>query len=357
MIPRRPRLLLETCLGPAATRTAAWDAWLRETSFDAVDPVSYDLLPAVSFLNRDTPMAHETRLRGVFRHNWAANRRLLTGTMPVLSAWEQAGLEPVLLKGAALSIHTYGSLGARRFSDVDVWIEPRDFPEALALAQGLGFSPLGPVDPATGATKSWDLRSPHGHSIDLHSRPLAEAASVEHLRDVRTAAEVMVVDGLPLRRLSPEAALIVALAHGSRYDGRGYWTWILDASLLARRPLDERRFRAWATAWDLSACCSEAFRVASAVDASLGRFGPWRSRLSERIEHAFRRRAPDGLLGALPNLYFLYRRDRDAGFWRRGFGDYLRDAWSDEGARSLSGLLLRKTGRRLRATLGRRAPG
>jgi hypothetical protein len=100
MIPARSRLLLETCLGPPQSRREALMRWLELTRFDDIDPGSHVLLPSVGYFNRDQPLPEFSRLRGLFRHNWAINQRCFRLVSPALAALQEAGLNPVLLKGA-----------------------------------------------------------------------------------------------------------------------------------------------------------------------------------------------------------------------------------------------------------------
>ncbi len=181
LIPERPQLLLEACLLAPPQRLEAWQHWLHLTRFDDVDIASFDLLPAVCHFNRGQPFAEMDRLRGLFRHNWAINQERLSAVLPLLSALQTEGFEPIPIKGVALAFTTYGSLGARRIADVDVLVDEDRFMGAAALAARLGFEPAsGWIWPRAGSSTRRSASSSSAPAAPVRAtspRPWATARS------------------------------------------------------------------------------------------------------------------------------------------------------------------------------------
>jgi hypothetical protein len=358
LIPERPRLLLEACLLAPPQRLEAWQHWLHLTRFDDVDIASFDLLPAVCHFNRGQPFAEMDRLRGLFRHNWAINQERLSAVLPLLNALQTEGFEPIPIKGVALAFTTYGSLGARRIADVDVLVDEDRFMGAAALAARLGFEPAsGWIWPRAGL-KSWPFRGPRGVEVDLHARPLEEPWDAESRGAMLDSLNTVSIGHQRLKTLSPAASLVVALMHGLRHDARGHHHWVLDAALLIRQGgVDWNQVLRLARLLDLGRALSSGLRTVSSFlpAESLPPVpipaGPHPVR--EAVEHHFRTRAPGGLSGALPNLFFLYQRERRAGLWDAGFPEFLRAVWQVPDEMSLTAVVVEKAGRRVASGLGR----
>ncbi len=355
MIPARSRLLLEACLGTAGLRGEAWNRWLELTRFHDIDLGSHALLPSVGYFNRDEPLAESSLLRGLFRHNWAVNQQRFRLVLPALSALQGEGLDPVLLKGAAVAERIYGSLGARRMADVDVLVASNDFAKAKDILARSGFSPGSGYLWPRASVKSWAFVGPEGAQLDLHSRPLQAPWNVATELAMRAGFGQVTISGRSFRTLSDSANLVVALVHGAQYDGRSSHQWILDASLLIRAGgVDWNVFSGIAHALNLDFAVSRGLREAlpfvpqgsvpsSALEGGL--------RARQRMEQFFRTREPGGVLGALPNLYFLFAREKERGLWGGTFWDYLRDAWEIPAHTALGSVLLSKSLRRAGSVL------
>jgi hypothetical protein len=67
----------------------------------------------------------------------------LTGlTREMASLFEQAAMPMLVIKGIPLALQTTGSLTARGRGDLDLLVDPRRLPEAVALLEGSGFRRL-----------------------------------------------------------------------------------------------------------------------------------------------------------------------------------------------------------------------
>ena len=361
MIAERPRLLVEACLGAAERRREAWDRWLELTGFDEIDSVSMDLLPSVAQLNRGLEFREIGRLNGLFRRNWALNQDRIKRVLPLLCALRARGLDPVPIKGLAVALSTYGSLGGRCFADVDVLVSADRFREAADVAVHCGFTPHSGFSWPRASVKSWSFQSSDGDDVDLHARAMEEPWNTEAEVLMRDQPGTVMISGVGFRILSPAASLVVAIMHGLRFDGRGYCRWLVDAGLLIGQGRVD---------WDQVDRIATALRVTFAVSSGLcelARFLPHASipmepqgarerPLWQRLEHTFRTRPPAGLTGALPNPYFLYLRERSVGLWNDGFPSFLRQVWQIPPGEGLGRLLAQKFLRRTASVLPRREP-
>jgi hypothetical protein len=83
-------------------------------------------------------------LQGLYLRHRQANR-LRTGVLrEVLAAFSAAGIQALVLKGAALSHLVYPEPGLRPMSDVDLLVRKAEARHALSLLVGLGFSASPP---------------------------------------------------------------------------------------------------------------------------------------------------------------------------------------------------------------------
>jgi hypothetical protein len=87
----------------------------------------------------------------------------------VIGAFEEAGLRPILLKGATLRDWLYQDGAARRYGDVDLIVRPDQWTQAQDVLKSLGFFELLEYrHPTIDPMSSWPWRSPEG-DVDLHA--------------------------------------------------------------------------------------------------------------------------------------------------------------------------------------------
>src|SRR5262245_38358452 len=114
MIPTyRPTAQQELLLQAALlSGEAARDAWRRahvSVALDSLDGASESLLPLVyrdvAGLGGDVPGIDALKER--YLHTWRESLRFYHGVLPLLQAFEQAGIEAAVLKGLALIARFY----------------------------------------------------------------------------------------------------------------------------------------------------------------------------------------------------------------------------------------------------------
>jgi hypothetical protein len=166
------------------------------------------------------------------------NERLLHGGWPVLHRLADAGIEVILLKGAALLAAGYGDLGLRYMADIDILVPTAERSRAIALLGACGFRPEGGLSPDAvdtlmpPTTPGYGFRNDGGQAIDLHWNALHQSRQPDADADFWAASRPMTFRDLPVRVLDPADRLLHALAHGLRWNQVPPLRWVLDAALI-----------------------------------------------------------------------------------------------------------------------------
>ena len=183
-------------------------------------------------------------LKERYLFTWSENQRFYHGVLPLLRAFEQAGIDAVVLKGLALIARFYRDPGLRPMADVDVLVPPSDVERASELAVSLGWHPRYRLTPAFLRVKHagpFDHRT--GVACDIHWRVFEEAGGGGADDDFRAAAEPVTFQGTRLRILSPTDQLLHVCGHAARWGEVPAIRWVADAVLILREgPIDWQRF-------------------------------------------------------------------------------------------------------------------
>lgn len=87
------------------------------------------------------PKAITGQLQRRFHANAFHNRFLARELLKLLKLFEAQGIPCIPYKGPSLAIAAYRDLSLRQFSDLDIWIHPRDILRAKALLISQGYQP------------------------------------------------------------------------------------------------------------------------------------------------------------------------------------------------------------------------
>ncbi len=230
--------LLQACLlsDDDASRTA-FSKWQRLLPLDFIDGSSLRMLPLLhDRLRRHSPNSPDLpRIAGIARFFWVRSQMLHRDTIELAQLFQRAGIDTILLKGAALCA-TVSKIGLRPMSDIDLVVRQRDIDRALDLLAGEGWTPrfrthesMRYVSHATHLTdgKNRDLDL---HWSLFHDRYLTPA-EVDVLWNASVPAEV---GGVPTRVLCPADQLVHTCEHGARYDATPPFRWLADALQIVR---------------------------------------------------------------------------------------------------------------------------
>ena len=247
--------ILYACFGPLE------DAW-RElkplmTSFKPGDLKSTSLsLLSLLYLRWDDFFLQEAkrnpqsealldRGRQVSMATWAASMRLRPHMLALLGACNQTGIEPLLLKGAALIAGYYSNASLRPMCDFDLLVHEQDLERAIELLQQLnwradGDKPIADILRQRRVGHAWQFSLPDHQSCDLHWRPVLRCHAPQVTAFFWETAETVSIDRQTAMIPSVTALLFHVCIHGLQWSWTGHTRWVADALTLLNsgRPVD-----------------------------------------------------------------------------------------------------------------------
>jgi hypothetical protein len=147
---------------------------------------------------------------------------------------QQAGVDILLLKGAALNIAIYPK-SIRLMSDLDIAVPYHQIEKAVsALVAGGWTSMFRGVENLPSVTHGCHFKR-GDTELDLHwdffhGRPL----SAEQQKQMWSECETAKLDGIPVRILSPECQILHTCEHGLRYNETAPLRWIADTFFILK---------------------------------------------------------------------------------------------------------------------------
>ncbi|HRZ52103.1 MAG TPA: nucleotidyltransferase family protein [Candidatus Contendobacter sp.] len=203
-----------------------WLALFRLATAHLVAPSLYATLAARGQLHLPPPDIREA-LAALHTLNNQRNRRLRAVLRDTVKLLNQAGIEPLLLKGAiALLPGQYPHAFARMLGDLDLAVAEPETHRAAEVLRAAGFYPAPNIDPAL-----WSLTDHHhllplfhpsgdGY-IEIHQKLLADRVpkAALCLTMVQARARLMDWDGLRVRIPALEHRLLHNALHHQLQDG------------------------------------------------------------------------------------------------------------------------------------------
>jgi hypothetical protein len=163
----------------------------------------------------------------------------------VLAAMGEAGLDPVLMKGAQLAHSHYVRPDLRPRTDTDIFVAKGDEDRAAAILRDLGYTPMAQAagDLVTYQTSYALIRDEATrHVVDLHWRIAnpQRFGTVLSYDDVARAAVPIAALGPHARGLAPVHALVLACVHPvAHHENLHRLIWQHDIHLVASRLSDD----------------------------------------------------------------------------------------------------------------------
>jgi hypothetical protein len=278
--------LLEAALAEVPQALASWQRLVSRGIQPRQDGVTARWLPLVAHNigAAVTDTSSREILKLATQEGWAHGVTLLSAAAPAISALRAAGIDAVLLKGAALACAVYPHPGVRPFGDVDLLVRPRDFAQATSLLTSLGWVPEpmhgGPDNEGQHAITFTAAQG--GHVIDLHRFVLVYTDSPEVDEGLWSRIEPVESNGVHAHVLCPADQLLHTCVHGVRWSPVHAATWVADATWIIRQAADRLN-------WDVLIAETRArrlsFQVAEALTlvARLGR-APIPAEVMERLD-------------------------------------------------------------------------
>lgn len=225
--PRRA-LFLRACLLDGEAARSAWAAWLA----GADDPTAAFADRRQACVRLAPLLVGVANGPGSGRLGAAATaslvreelrwRTLSDAAASGLAALRRAGVEPVLVGGAAAAVTAYETPWQRHCHDVDLVVDAAGREAARHALVAAGWRP----DPGAPS-----LAHPSGSRLSLHPSPLR--APGRTLAGLRERSRVGAVGGEPVAVAAPEHLLLRA-CEGAFVRAGGSLAWAADAAVLAR---------------------------------------------------------------------------------------------------------------------------
>ncbi|MFL5865791.1 MAG: nucleotidyltransferase family protein [Thermoleophilaceae bacterium] len=244
----------------------ALDAWREWRGSRDLGDMAVPALRLVPLLFRNLPSggideADLARLKEIYLSSWTRSRRLLARGGEALTTLAGAGIETMVLKGAALASLYYPDPGTRPMVDFDVLVRTREATRALDALERAGWRPVEALSrpQALAGRHSTPLAGPDGFRVDLHWRALDPAARDDDFWEAARRTEVAGVETLAP---GPAEQLLHVCAHGVGASPAGP-RWVADAVTVVRRSGD-------GLDWDRFAERAAARRLTLALRPALG---------------------------------------------------------------------------------------
>ncbi|MHB9111525.1 MAG: nucleotidyltransferase domain-containing protein [Thermoleophilia bacterium] len=194
------------------------------------------MLRHLSALSPQVAVPGETidELRGIYLKITASSLKQMAQFKKVARKTGEAGVEIIVLKGAALAESLYGDVGLRPLSDVDILIREADWQkvsEILKLykysAFGQDFSPLPPSLTKYDIQTHLQFLSPVGTCLEYQFDLFTLGIGMLDMPGVWMRSRESVVGGEKVRVLSAEDQLLHLVIHANRH-GCSRLKWLVD---------------------------------------------------------------------------------------------------------------------------------
>jgi hypothetical protein len=234
-------LLLKAALLQGSKAVEAWERWTVGGGMDFPDAGSFRLLPQV-FRNlqaQGVQHRHMKTLKGIYRRVWYQNQVRFHSMAAVVRELQRAGIETMLLKGAALVLGHYKDYGVRPMDDFDIFVPEERAEAAIRLLTergwtGLTWHPKILTESFRSYRHAIGFRSAAGSDLDLHWHVLYlccwQGADREFWRD----AVAVEIDGVRTRALNPTDQFLTICVHGIEWNVVPSIRWIADATAVWR---------------------------------------------------------------------------------------------------------------------------
>ena len=256
---------------------AAWpglDASAAHRLYDTAREQGVHLLVADRLWERgeleDCPRALRDRLAASLRSQLAVEEIARQELQTVLAAFGDAGIHPVLFKGAALAFTHYPDPVLRPRVDTDLLVDPSERLAAFETLERLHYQrPPFQTGDLVMYQVPYGRTDGHGarHVVDLHwkvSNPQVFARAVTREELVHSSVRVPQL-GDTARAPSAVHSLVLGCVHRVAHHGHEErLIWILDIHLLAERLSEGEReeFVEFAVAKHLTTVCAQGLEVA-----------------------------------------------------------------------------------------------
>jgi hypothetical protein len=210
---------LTACLRGEMPVAPDWPAIVALANRALVTPQLYGAIVQAGATQR-LPEDVRTFLCEVFKRNRERNRRLSAQLTDALRALNDAGIEPILLKGAAVWATSGRGLEFDRIlTDLDILVKPSEVEHALAAFDRAGF-PCAARHHGLHAVAELGRATDVGF-IDLHQRPPGPFG-IAHVDNLDSFCTQISWSGTRAKAPAPAIQILFTVLHDQFHDG-DYW--------------------------------------------------------------------------------------------------------------------------------------
>lgn len=316
-------LLLQASLLPGDAAVDAWDTISKYVDIDRLDAKSQYLLPLVyhnlNSLNVKHPLLE--KLKGTYRLTWTKNNILFKHTSASIMALLDAGIQVLLLKGAALTTLYYRNLGLRPMVDLDILVHPDQARRAVSTLVEFDWLPAKVnqtiiTEDFLTTINGLSFKNPKGYGLDLHWHLLRIFYWDKGDEEFWASAVPIRFQDLAVLALNPTDQLFHVCVHGVTHSML-MLRWIPDSMMVinnAGKDLDWERLYSHAVSQKLVLPVKDA--LAFLYDKLQAPIPGWLlEKLHAYTPSAFEVReyktyaARIGIMGRLPKLWYQYQRN------------------------------------------------
>lgn len=270
-LPNRAQLLLlKAALLDKKEALAAWQEWRSLINFDEIDPASYNLIPRLyrNLTTHNLPQESLQQLKGIYRATWAQNQLRFFELKKLFADFSKAGIsDPLLLKGAALTLFYYREFGLRPMGDIDILVRKENIRMAIDQLQKNGWQVRDmkkiPNDfiHTRHALGFINEKSELKH-IDLHWHLMPEISDEGFNQTLFADKIKMDFQNHCFYAPSPTAMLLHTVIHGCKTSIVPLIRWIMDADCILKVAANEID---WQLLMTNASSCHSTLTLASAL--------------------------------------------------------------------------------------------
>jgi len=233
-------LLLKAILLPRQEAIKAWEEWLNIVNVDTIEAGTQRMFPLLYVKLKEYNIDHPlmNRFKGIYRRTWYKNQIFFHHMVPLLKSFKDAGIDSIVLKGAALTVLYYKDLGLRHMSDFDLMIAPSDVKNALIILKTLGYMPIGYTwesfdDKVLYFQHGWGFKHTESEiDFDLHWHLLRENCGINDDDALWQHIQPIEINNFPTNTLNATDHLMHACVHGLEKNIVASIRWAADAKII-----------------------------------------------------------------------------------------------------------------------------
>ena len=230
---REQELLLQAALLEGEDAISAWQQWRSMVDLEGyLDNGSFRLLPLLyknlQLLRIEDPFMN--KLKGLYKQAWCKNQILFYDISKVLQYLHDAGIQTMILKGAALIVLHYKNYAVRPMADFDILVPTSQALPAINLLNKAGWIQTDNlIDVYLCSRNSMKFIGKSGKELDLHWHLLG--VSCQEVSDMVFWEGVVSIriNEVSSFALNPTDTLLHVIVHGVSWNPEPPIRWIADA--------------------------------------------------------------------------------------------------------------------------------